>query len=194
MRLVPAFDEWMLRTMITNLGGLARQLRRAVLGHLTAFDFLDGDFVTDSITHTNECFAADSPLRLAGVQRRDGSWLEVDRIEYLIEATDDPISAELISRIAVVGALMQLGDFLARAPQRSPSPELEFVRHLRNGVAHGNRFNFLKDEPRHPARFVGPTGTVLEIRPELHGKPVLFDFLGPADVCDLLQYIENLYR
>jgi hypothetical protein len=34
-----------------------------------------------------------------------------------------------------------------------------------------------------------PVGTVFEITPSLSG-PVLFDFMGPADVIDLLQSVE----
>jgi hypothetical protein len=65
------------------------------------------------------------------------------------------------------------------------------VRHLRNGIAHGNRFTLrnpdeLKLWPAHTrdaaCRFSAP----FEITPELEGTAVLFDFMGPGDVLDLL--------
>ena len=35
----------------------------------------------------------------------------------------------------------------------SASPEFEFYRHVRNGCFHGNKFNFLGNEPRFPAEW-----------------------------------------
>jgi hypothetical protein len=70
--------------------------------------------------------------------------------------------------------------------------------HLRNGIAHGNRFNIddrgksrLAKHKAHnrDAAVKSPLGTVYEITPRLTG-PVLFDFMGAADVIDLLQSVE----
>jgi hypothetical protein len=38
-----------------------------------------------------------------------------------------------------------------------------------------------------------PPGQVhtFEITPALNGRPVLFDFLGPGDICDLLLLVAN---
>jgi hypothetical protein len=45
-----------------------------------------------------------------------------------------------------------IADHLSRNSYFAKTPELEFLRHVRNTVAHGNRFNLIPDEPRCPAR------------------------------------------
>ena len=69
------------------------------------------------------------------------------------------------------------------------TPELEFFRHLRNGVSHGNRFNLRRDEPKRPARFRG-----FEITPALHEQPVLFEFISTGDLFDLFDHIKTHLR
>ena len=73
------------------------------------------------------------------------------------------------------------------------SPELELLRHLRNGVAHGNRFRI--DNPASLAKFPAhnklswvksDTGAEFEVTPSHQGQTVLFDFMGPGDAIDLL--------
>ena len=65
------------------------------------------------------------------------------------------------------------------------TPELEFFRHLRNGVSHGNKFNLLNGEPKRPAKF-----NAFEITPALHGQPVLFEFISMGDLFDLFDCIK----
>lgn len=69
------------------------------------------------------------------------------------------------------------------------TPELEFFRHLRNGISHGNTFNLKHGEPRRPAHFKGFT-----ITNALQGKPVLFDFICTGDLFDLLDHTKNHLR
>jgi len=71
------------------------------------------------------------------------------------------------------------------------------VCHLRNGIAHGNRFTITTTGKRRLANYpahnrhaaVRGKGAVFEITPEMNGS-VLFDFMAPADVIDLLQSVE----
>ena len=93
-----------------------------------------------------------------------------------------------------------LGDELAR-PEHGyfdHAPILELVYHLRNGIAHGNRFNINTNGKKRLAKYKAhnrhavvksPLATVYEITPNLTG-PILFDFIGAADVIDLLQSVE----
>jgi hypothetical protein len=65
------------------------------------------------------------------------------------------------------------------------------VRHLRNGVAHGNRFTLrnpkeLRRWPAHTRDASCQTTETFEITQGLDGKPVLFDFMAAGDVLDLL--------
>jgi hypothetical protein len=109
------------------------------------------------------------------------------------------------NRLWLAGALLTLGDALATENYFDHGPDLEFVRHLRNGVAHGNRFHF-HGEPRRPAHFTGPDCRLLadgvtstppgqvqtfEITATLEGQPVLCDYVGAGDLCDLLLFVAN---
>jgi hypothetical protein len=71
------------------------------------------------------------------------------------------------------------------------APVLEMVRHLRNGIAHGNRFSLrnpteLNAWPAHTRDAACRSSGPFEITPDLDGSAVLFDFMGLGDVLDLL--------
>ena len=51
-----------------------------------------------------------------------------------------------------MGAMLTLGDELSVHGYFDRAPILELVYHLRNGVAHGNRFNITKDGKKRLAR------------------------------------------
>jgi hypothetical protein len=79
-------------------------------------------------------------------------------------------------------------------PPLNRAPLLELIRHLRNGVAHGNSFE-IKDAGRllkFPAhnRAAVTKRDVFEITKRIDGKNVLFDFIEAADVLDVLMSIE----
>ena len=98
---------------------------------------------------------------------------------------------EEFPRIWLTGALLAVGDALKDNNYFDHAPELELVYHLRNGVAHGNRFRFTKPGrerlAKHPAhnrdRY---THGIFEITLALDGTPVLFNFMEAGDVLDLL--------
>ena len=68
------------------------------------------------------------------------------------------------------------------------------IRHLRNGVAHGNSFDIrdagrLSKFPAHN-QAAAIKRDVFEMTAQLDGKTVLFDFIEAADVLDVLMSIE----
>ena len=97
-------------------------------------------------------------------------------------------------RVWLSGALITLGDALADATYFDHAPELELVRHMRNAVAHGNRFHITRAIP-HPAHnrlaiaSHSPESTEYEITPSLHGQSFLFDWMEPGDVVDVFQHV-----
>jgi hypothetical protein len=145
------------------------------------------------------------------IKRKDGTFHTLNLRFYLDLLREDQSRQRQFLRTWAVGALLTLGDELAK-PEHGVLPKakggyfgyfdhapiLELVYHLRNGIAHGNRFNITphgkerlaKHEAhnRHAA-VKSPLGTVYEITSDSKG-PILFDFIGPADVIDLLQSIE----
>src|SRR6476620_946738 len=66
--------------------------------------------------------------------------------------------------------LSTVGQIAADNKYWDRTPELELLRHLRNGVSHGNTFNFRPGEPKRPAQY-----RTFQLTPEHHGAPVLFD-------------------
>jgi hypothetical protein len=97
-------------------------------------------------------------------------------------------------RVYLSGALITLGDALAAHSYFDHAPELELVRHLRNGVAHGNRFNItgagrsqLAKWPAHNRLAWAKAPTDFEVTPTLNGTEVLWSFMEPGDVLSLFQ-------
>ncbi len=85
--------------------------------------------------------------------------------------------------------VIQIGDMLSKNGYFEKAPELEFYRHLRNALGHGNRFHFLPGEPKRLARFQNR-----EITIALQGSQVFFNFMGPGDVFELWEHIEGHLR
>jgi hypothetical protein len=97
----------------------------------------------------------------------------------------------------LTGALLNVGAALMEADYFDHAPELELVYHLRNGIAHGNRFEIrnldrLSKYPAHNrlAAVRSDLKTTFEVTPSLDDQPVLFDYMGSGDVLDLLMSVE----
>jgi len=88
-----------------------------------------------------------------------------------------------------LGVLATVGHLAKEQDYWDHTPELELLRHLRNGVSHGNRFNLMHGAPRQPAHF----GQHVLTR-EHHGEVVLFEFMSPGDLFALLDRIEAHLR
>jgi hypothetical protein len=102
-----------------------------------------------------------------------------------------PILARDLNRVWIAGAYLVIGDALTKNDYFDNAPELELIRHVRNGIAHGNRFRI--DNPSKLAKFPAHnrlahvrSGAPLEVMPSLQESEVLFDFAGPADLVDLI--------
>jgi hypothetical protein len=115
---------------------------------------------------------------------------------YLKWAQNAP--ADEFDRVALGGALITLGDALRAHGYFDHAPELELLRHLRNGIAHGNRFNILKPGREQLAKWPAHNrlATVktskFEVTPALNGQLVLWDFMEAGDVLNLIQTV-SLY-
>lgn len=127
------------------------------------------------------------------VARRDGSLVAYDWNFHLTAISTDPVVAKEFERSLVVSALLVLGDRLAAEDYFDRAPVLEMVRHLRNAVAHRNVFEIrdlhsLAMWPAHTrdAACRSPHGTTFEVTAACHGARVLFDFMGPGDVVDVV--------
>jgi hypothetical protein len=100
------------------------------------------------------------------------------------------------ARVWIGGALLTLGDAMARNDYFDRRPLFEFVRHARNAVGHGNRFDIrnpqaLETYPAYTERGSGEgfPPVRFEITPDLNGQPFLFDFMPDYEVLSLIQRI-----
>ncbi|MCQ8128890.1 hypothetical protein [Methylomonas rivi] len=115
---------------------------------------------------------------------------------YYLDYLNNPTMVDDLARSWLVGSLLTIGDALSKLRYLDHAPELELLYHLRNGIAHGNKFNLTKDGlarlKKYPAhnKKARVKSAEFEIVENLKGKPVLFDFMGPGDILDLLQSIE----
>jgi hypothetical protein len=90
-------------------------------------------------------------------------------------------------RSTLMAVVSIMGDALTNEKLYNRSPEFQFFRHLRNAISHGNRFYFKKGEPRYHSQFKS-----LVLNPALQGtQQVLFDFIKPGDVIDLVRYLRD---
>jgi hypothetical protein len=130
------------------------------------------------------------------VTRKDGTQHAFDFHHFLDQARNDPAMAHDLERVWLAGSLLAVGDALSMHGYFDRAPELELVRHLRNGIAHGNTFRI--DNPQGLAKFPahnrladirGDLKAEFEITPHFHSRPVLFNFMGPGDVLDLLMSV-----
>ncbi|QAY77259.1 hypothetical protein [Sphingosinicella sp. BN140058] len=136
----------------------------------------------------------------AKLNRLDGTSISYLLPHYLSLATDHPSIKEHVSKAWYAGALITAGDMLAAHAYFDRQPEFELVYHLRNAAAHGNRFNItqaganrLKSHPAH-LRWIFDDSKRFEIKPSLSGQPLLFDFIMPGDVADILTYTAERLR
>ena len=131
------------------------------------------------------------------VVRKDGTKHHFSFDHYFREAFENSRTKDDLDRVWLTGGLIALADALERNEYFDRAPHLELVRHLRNGVSHGNRFRIDRPDTlaRYPAHnFLAsvrsPAGTSFEITGAIQGNTVMFDFMGPADFIDLFMSVE----
>lgn len=122
-----------------------------------------------------------------GAFRSDGSRYEI-YIPNVIERTRTSDFNIFYLRMSMITAITHLHDTLLQINRIDGTQELQFLKHLRNACAHGNRFYLKTGEPKKRAKFKS-----FEIESALDGfTPVLFDFIKPGDLFDLFDYIRAL--
>lgn len=132
--------------------------------------------------------ASDQPPFLS-FPRRDGTLYEMDLDATVANVTNNPGFTMIVILNAFTVMLPDIAHALSQRHYFTNSPELEFFRHLRNAVSHGNKFHFTNNKINHPARF-----GAYEITPALEGQRALFAFINPGDVLDLFDEIERQLR
>ena len=175
-----------------RVGQLAEWLAKGYYAHAAAL-FVASNADAESLMPPRQPGAY---VAVDHVYRKDGTAHVFYFKHFLSEATADAQLAAELKRVWLVGALLSVGDALAEAEYFDHAPELEMVYHLRNGVAHGNRFEItnVKRLAQYPAHTRGAgvksdLKTEFVITPALHGQPVLFDYMEAGDILDLLMSV-----
>jgi hypothetical protein len=188
------------------VGRLAQHLADGYYSFLTAHYVAVNPVSINALPPVTAKVIGQNPVTVVGhaptgeIKRKDGTVHTIDLRHYLDLLREDQSLQDRFIRNWAIAALLTLGDELNNKNNGyfDQAPILELVYHLRNGVAHGNRFNItrqgrerLSKYPAHnrEAAVRSTLGTVFEITPDLTG-PVLFDFIGAADVIDVLQSVE----
>jgi hypothetical protein len=180
-----------------NMLAVSRTASRLALGY---YSFL----VAHSVAVNPKSINSLPPTKALGdhpigeIKRKDGTAHVLNMRYYLDMLREDRGLQSEFLRTWATGALLTLGDELKNFDYFDRAPILELIYHLRNGVAHGNRLTVdakgqkrLKKFPAHNRNAVAksPAGVIYEITSSSSGS-LLFDFMGPADLIDLLQSVE----
>lgn len=185
-----------------QMGQLAQDLVNGYMAHAATTVLLRHPYALDALERLERENTGPAVVPIAPIPRKDGSAHFFSLSHFVREVSTQPNFQSDQDRLWITGVLLTLGDELSKVDYFDRGPDLECIRHLRNGVGHGNRFHLQNGEPRRPAYFTGAAGmdgltsitypaTTFEITPDLHGKTVLFEFLGPGDVCDLFMLVAN---
>jgi hypothetical protein len=123
------------------------------------------------------------------VPRKNGPRWSFDTDYALVSTVTNRTIADEFPRVWLTGSLLAVGDALKANDYFDHAPELELIYHLRNGIAHGNRFDIRN--PKRLAKYPAHNRAchlyaIFEITPALNGQSVLFDFMEAGDVLDLL--------
>jgi hypothetical protein len=130
------------------------------------------------------------------VERGDGTH-QMFHFTHFLSKVREPLLTEDFKRAWLSSSLLRIGDALGENGYFGHAPEAELIRHLRNGIAHKNRFSFqskvidqssgLLKFPAHNRRY-SKALSMREYTIDVHleGSPVLFDFGGPGVLLDIL--------
>jgi hypothetical protein len=113
--------------------------------------------------------------------RSDGAMHEIPLTRYFKPGWGQGITNLTILRVLPALMVLEVWEMLKQGPLPK-SPRIEFLRHVRNAIAHNSRFNIRQVSA--PAHFDGIT-----ITPEHHGT-VLSDTVMSGDILALLDALE----
>jgi len=130
------------------------------------------------------------------IPRGDGNTMIMSFDHFLAEGRK-PEARQDFDRVWLIGALLLVGAALGANGYFGHALEAEIIRHLRNGVAHGNRFSFHSNvidkttqKLKYPANIfryaVRQSMPMHEVETNMQGTEVLFVWGGPDAIVDCL--------
>lgn len=130
------------------------------------------------------------------IPRRNGNAM-IMWFNHYLEKNREQGTIEDFDKVWLTGALLAVGDALGANGYFNHDPEAEMIRHLRNGIAHGNRFKFdqrvkanVTGKLKYPANIFRYADRQQmprhEIDTHLEGKEVMWGWGGPDAAVDCL--------
>lgn len=179
---------------VFDIGKMAEQRGQGYYAHVAAVEVATDPRARELISTLPKGQA----IPVGYIIRKDGTKHVFDFHHYL-NYLRSPWIVDDLARTWLESSLLAVGDALSDRRYLNHAPLLELLRHVRNGIGHGNTFNFtvgkkkpgldlLKKFPAHNKK-AQVKSAEFAIEPKLEGRPVLFDFMGPGDVLDLLQSV-----
>lgn len=176
---------------LSGVANLSHELFAAILGFDAALALISDDNIITLIPSVKEGQLVPSKT-LTHLNSDSGH--NYDFTYYLNLLRNEP-SRTLTQRVWASSALIRLGDELARFSYFDRHPCLELVRHLRNAVAHGEKF-LIRDKEKlrkFPAALTAGR-CHWEITPALNETP-LYNFLSVGDIASIINsagmYLRN---
>jgi hypothetical protein len=186
---------------VFDIGRLAHRMAQGYYAHILAIEVARDPRSKELISTIPEGQA----IPIGYVFRRDGT-KHTYSSQYYFDYLNSPAIVDDLAGTWLVSSLLAVGDALSAYDYLDHAPLLELIYHLRNGIGHGNKFTFtienkktkkkttpgvnrLNQHQAHNERAQVKTAK-FRIEESLEGQPVLFDFMGPGDVLDLLQSVE----
>ncbi|TMA86244.1 MAG: hypothetical protein E6J63_17485 [Deltaproteobacteria bacterium] len=128
----------------------------------------------------------DDPNATVNLGRKDGS-NHARRLHQDLAAARTPGHNLKLLRDSFGMVVISVGDTVLNQGFHDGSALKQFLRHLRNACAHGNRWFLKSGEPKKPAKYRN-----FEVTSALDGTgPVFFDFMGAGDVLDLFEDLKK---
>lgn len=175
-----------------NISHLAERLFQGYFTYVTAIHVATDDRVESLVPP----ILPGQIVPIGIIKGKHGGHHEFDFKYYLGLAKSDELIVSQLDIIWFSGSLLLIGDELSKQNYFDRAPILELIRHLRNGIAHGNRFKIdnLSSLIRFPANnHSGSTDKKekFEITAALNDRTVLFDFMQAIEIHNLLRAVSN---
>jgi hypothetical protein len=127
------------------------------------------------------------------VKRADGTTASSANIDYWLKKARENngkglgLHEDVLPFTAMFIVTRLEDDLLTLGLRSKNSPLFEFLRHLRNAAAHGNRWHFTGQEPKHPAQLRS-----IALDSSMHGTIAIYSgTVAPGDFFDLLDDLRD---
>lgn len=185
-------DQELLKKLAFETGHYIQSLTRGYYSHIAAISISKDPRAYDIMPP----ILSGHSVPIGIIKRKDNTFHAFHFTHFLDLIKTDPIISEQMEHIWFTGTILTICDRLEKNNYFDRAPELELLRYIRHGIAHGNRFRIdhlwkLDKFPAHN-KFCwvkSDTNATFEISENCQNQKVLFEFMQAGDLLDLLMSI-----